>query len=80
MWGSHGTSDSMVAIASGRQARDKILGLDHCGTTTAPTDPSPCVAYQGCDPGYPVTWCEWDGDHDRPPFGNSAVAAFFKQF
>jgi len=27
-----------------------------------------------------VTWCEWDGDHDRPPFGNTAVAAFFRQF
>jgi poly(3-hydroxybutyrate) depolymerase len=80
MWGSHGTSDSLVAIASGRQARDKILGLDHCGTTTAAIEPSPCVAYQGCDEGYPVTWCEWDGDHNRPPFGNSAVAAFFKQF
>jgi poly(3-hydroxybutyrate) depolymerase len=80
MWGSHGTSDSLVAIASGRQARDKILGLDHCGTTTTAIDPSPCVSYQGCDEGYPVTWCEWDGDHNRPPFGNSAVAAFFKQF
>jgi poly(3-hydroxybutyrate) depolymerase len=80
MWGSHGTSDSLVPIASGRQARDKILGLNHCGTDTKPTDPSPCVAYQGCDEGYPVTWCEWDGDHNRPPFGNTAVAAFFKQF
>jgi polyhydroxybutyrate depolymerase len=80
MWGSHGTSDSLVPIASGRQARDKILGLNHCGTDTKSTDPSPCVAYQGCDTGYPVTWCEWDGDHNRPPFGNTAVAAFFKQF
>ncbi len=43
-------------------------------------DPSPCVSYQGCDQGYPVTWCEWDGDHYRPSLGNSAVAAFFKQF
>jgi polyhydroxybutyrate depolymerase len=80
MWGSHGTNDSMVPIASGRQARDKILQQNHCGTETQPVDPSPCVAYQGCDEGYPVTWCEWDGDHDRPPFGSSAVAAFFKQF
>jgi polyhydroxybutyrate depolymerase len=80
MWGSHGTNDSLVPIASGRQARDKILQQNHCGTTTKAVDPSPCVAYQGCDDGYPVTWCEWDGDHDRPPFGNSAVAAFFKQF
>jgi polyhydroxybutyrate depolymerase len=80
MWGSHGTSDSLVPIASGRQARDKILQQNHCGAQTIPVDPSPCVAYQGCDEGYPVTWCEWDGDHNRPPFGNTAVAAFFKQF
>jgi polyhydroxybutyrate depolymerase len=80
MWGSHGTSDSLVPIASGRQARDKILQQNHCGSQTTPVDPSPCVAYQGCDDGYPVTWCEWDGDHNRPPFGNAAVAAFFKQF
>jgi polyhydroxybutyrate depolymerase len=80
MWGSHGTNDTMVPIASGRQARDKILKQNHCGTQTSPVDPSPCVAYQGCDEGYPVTWCEWDGDHNRPPFGNAAVAAFFKQF
>lgn len=80
MWGSHGTSDSLVPVASGRQARDKILQQNHCGSQTTPVDPSPCVAYQGCDEGYPVTWCEWDGDHDRPPFGNAAVAAFFKQF
>jgi polyhydroxybutyrate depolymerase len=80
MWGSHGTVDSLVPIASGRQARDKILQQNHCGTQTSPVDPSPCVAYQGCDEGYPVTWCEWDGDHNRPSFGNTAVAAFFKQF
>lgn len=80
MWGSHGTSDSLVPIASGREARDKILQQNHCGSQTTPVDPSPCVAYQGCDTGYPVTWCEWDGDHNRPPFGNTAVAAFFKQF
>jgi polyhydroxybutyrate depolymerase len=80
MWGSHGTNDSLVPIATGRQARDKILQQNHCGTQTSPVDPSPCVAYQGCDDGYPVTWCEWDGDHNRPSFGNAAVAAFFKQF
>jgi poly(3-hydroxybutyrate) depolymerase len=80
MWGSHGTHDSLVDISLGRQARDKILQQNHCGSQTTPVDPSPCVAYQGCDEGYPVTWCEWDGDHDRPPFGNTAVAAFFRQF
>ena len=80
MWGSHGLNDTVVPIADGRSARDKILLENHCGTTTTPVDPSPCVKYQGCDPGYDVTWCEWDGPHGIPSFGSSAIAAFFKQF
>ncbi|MBN2574730.1 MAG: Ricin and poly(3-hydroxybutyrate) depolymerase fusion [Deltaproteobacteria bacterium] len=80
MWGSHGTSDSVVPLADGRAALAKILQQNHCGTETTPVDPSPCVAYQGCDEGFPVIWCEWDGDHGIPSFGSSAVAAFFKQF
>jgi polyhydroxybutyrate depolymerase len=80
MWGSHGLSDTVVPIADGRSALAKILLQNHCGTTTAPVDPSPCVKYQGCDPGYDVTWCEWDGPHGIPSFGSSAIAAFFKSF
>jgi len=80
MWGSHGTSDTVVPIDNGRAARDKILQENHCGTTTTPVDPSPCVKYEGCDPGYDVTWCEWDGPHGIPSFGKSAITAFFKQF
>ncbi len=80
MWGSHGLSDTVVPIADGRAARDKILQQNHCGTTTTPVDPSPCVKYDGCDPGYDVTWCEWDGPHGIPSFGSSAIATFFKQF
>jgi len=80
MWGSHGTSDTVVPIDNGRAARDKILQQNHCGTTTTPVDPSPCVKYEGCDPGYDVTWCEWDGPHGIPSFGSSAITAFLKQF
>jgi len=80
MWGSHGTSDTVVPIDDGRKARDQILKQNHCGTDTVPVDPSPCVAYQGCDPGYPVTWCEWDGPHGIPSFGSSAIISFLKQF
>ena len=25
--------------------------------------PCNCVSYQGCDSGYPVTWCEYNADH-----------------
>ncbi|HEY5961698.1 MAG TPA: alpha/beta hydrolase-fold protein [Polyangiaceae bacterium] len=80
MWGSHGTSDTVVPLEDGRAALNKILKQNHCGTETVPIDPSPCVSYQGCDAGYPVTWCEWDGPHGIPKFGSSAIAAFFKQF
>ena len=81
MWGSHGLNDTTVPIADGRAARDKILQQNHCGTTTVPnpTDAS-CVDYQGCDAGYPVTWCEFNGTHMPPSFGTSAITAFFKSF
>jgi hypothetical protein len=45
-----------------------------------PTDPSPCVAYQGCDDGYPVTWCEFAGGHSPPSFASAAIWDFFSQF
>jgi poly(3-hydroxybutyrate) depolymerase len=80
MWGSHGTSDTVVPIEDGEAARDKILAENHCGTTTMPVDPSPCVKYQGCDAGYDVTWCEWDGPHGIPSFGSAAIATFFNSF
>jgi polyhydroxybutyrate depolymerase len=80
MWGSHGLTDNVVPIADGRAARDKILQQNHCGTQTTLIDPSPCVSYQGCDAGYRVTWCEFDGAHTIPSFASSAIATFFKQF
>jgi len=80
MWGSHGLNDNVVPIDNGRAARDKVLQQNHCGTMTTPVDPSPCVKYAGCDAGYDVTWCEWDGPHGIPSFGSSAIATFFKQF
>ncbi|HYQ42086.1 MAG TPA: Ricin and poly(3-hydroxybutyrate) depolymerase fusion [Polyangiaceae bacterium] len=80
MWGSHGLNDTVVPIDNGRAARDKILQENHCGTTTTPVEPSPCVKYEGCDAGYDVTWCEWDGPHGIPSFGSSAITAFLKQF
>ena len=80
MWGAHGKNDSVVSLASGQQARDKILKQNGCGTTTKPVDPSPCVQYDGCPADSPVIWCEWDGDHATPSFAPTAIATFFKQF
>lgn len=80
MWGSHGISDNVVPIADGRKGRDAILSRNHCGTQTSPTTPSPCVSYEGCDSGYPTTWCEFEGSHAPPSFAAGAIVDFFKQF
>ncbi|MBN1612236.1 MAG: prolyl oligopeptidase family serine peptidase [Polyangiaceae bacterium] len=80
MWGAHGKSDDVVPVANGQAARDKFVARNHCQTQTVATDPSPCVAYQGCDDGYPVVWCEFDGGHGPASFGPDAIWKFFSQF
>lgn len=80
MWGSHGISDNVVPIGDGRKGRDAILSRNHCGTETSSVTPSPCVSYQGCDSGYPSTWCEFEGSHTPPSFAANAIVDFFKQF
>jgi poly(3-hydroxybutyrate) depolymerase len=83
MWGSHGYSngaDGVVPIANGREGRDVFLERNGCSDQTMPVEPDECVAYQGCKPGYPVTWCEWDGGHSTPRFATDAVWDFFSQF
>jgi polyhydroxybutyrate depolymerase len=79
-WMSHGNTDTVVAFSQGQASRDTWARNNHCQMTTAPVEPSPCVAYQGCDPGHPVTWCEFDGGHTIPPFASAAIWTFFSQF
>ena len=83
-WMTHGSMDTSasggVDFTAGESARDRIVALNHCTSTTAPADPSPCVAYQGCDAGYPVQWCPHDGAHVVPSFAAAAIANFFLQF
>jgi polyhydroxybutyrate depolymerase len=42
--------------------------------------PDACVAYQGCDEGYPVHWCEFPGGHTVPQFASDAIWKFFSKF
>jgi poly(3-hydroxybutyrate) depolymerase len=80
-WGTHGTEDTALPIDMAYPIRDAFVTKNGCTTTTQPVDPSPCVAYQGCAEGYPVVWCERQGDgHAIPSFFATAVANFFKQF
>lgn len=90
--GFHGTHDSVVDIAGGRTARDVFVKRNGCSSDTTPSSPSwcdgiasnyqpcTCVDYQGCMPGYPVTWCEYNADHQAAPNSGPTLWTFFSQF
>ncbi|HEY3497342.1 MAG TPA: prolyl oligopeptidase family serine peptidase [Polyangiaceae bacterium] len=80
MFGTHGISDNVVPIGDGRTGLAEILERNHCSTTTTPVTPSPCVSYEGCDEGYPVTWCEFDGSHSPQRWSSQPVWDFFSGF
>jgi len=80
-WSSHGTNDTTINISNGRAARDEFAKRNGCSMD----DPQPigndgCVAYQGCDEGYPVNWCEFEGIHEPPPFSGPEIWGFLSQF
>jgi poly(3-hydroxybutyrate) depolymerase len=79
-WLAHGSQDTTVPTANGQASRDYWAKANHCTSTTMPITPSPCVAYQGCDPGYPVDWCEFDGGHTVVSFEPPGIWAFLQQF
>ena len=80
VWMAHGTNDDVVPLADGQAALDVFLEKNGCSDQTMPTDPSPCVSYQGCSAGHPVTYCEFNGGHGPQSFAPAAVWDFFSQF
>jgi len=76
--GLHGDMDDFVLTSDGRLAMDEYVARNHCGTETQPVDPSPCVAYQGCD--LPTIWCEYPGAHMPWSGAPDAIWDFFEQF
>ena len=80
-WLAHGTGDGVVPFSQGQQARDSLLDRNGCDVGTAPVDPAPCVAYEGCAEGMPVVWCEHQETelqgHAWPRFAGPAIWAFF---
>jgi poly(3-hydroxybutyrate) depolymerase len=57
----HGTADTDVPYMSGVNALNYFLGVNHCALASVPTDHPPCLAYQGCDAGFPVQMCTYEG-------------------
>jgi polyhydroxybutyrate depolymerase len=80
VWMAHGDNDTVVPLADGMTALNKFLTKNGCGTQTTPVNPSPCVQYQGCMTGYPVTWCEFSGGHMPWSPAPDALWSFFSQF
>jgi polyhydroxybutyrate depolymerase len=79
-WMSHGNMDDVVPFSSGQMSRDHWVMNNHCQQTTMPEGSNGCVAYQGCDPGYPVVWCEFSGGHTVPAFSGDEIWTFLSQF
>jgi poly(3-hydroxybutyrate) depolymerase len=79
-WGAHGAGDEDVTPEEGRAARDIFVERNHCQGQTEPTDPSPCVAFEGCDAGHPVHWCEFDDDHTQWSGAPEPLWRFFAGF
>jgi polyhydroxybutyrate depolymerase len=80
-WINHGDMDTALPIEMSIELRDELLEKNGCSDQTMPVDPSPCVAYQGCQEGYPIIWCEQAGvGHAIPSYGAQAIADFFMQF
>jgi polyhydroxybutyrate depolymerase len=88
VWMTHGNTDTVVPFDStvmggfsgGVQSRDFWAMANHCDTTTTMVGPERCVAYEGCDDGHPVHWCEFDGGHTIPSYASEAIWKFFSQF
>jgi poly(3-hydroxybutyrate) depolymerase len=88
VWMTHGNTDTVVPFDStvmggfsgGVQSRDFWAMANHCDTTTTMVGPERCVAYEGCDDGHPVHWCEFDGGHTIPSYASEAIWKFFSMF
>jgi poly(3-hydroxybutyrate) depolymerase len=82
--GIHGSADNVLPIASGRQLRDKFVGLNGCQNQN-PSDPQPGSSQvvrtdYSCRAGYPVTWIGYGGGHiGDPQFAPQETWRFFTQ-
>ncbi len=75
----HDTQDMNNQLAWDMPSRDRMISTNNCSMNTMEVQPSPCVEYQDCDPGFPVVWCETTGEgHNRQD--NLARPAFWSFF
>ncbi|KAK0651112.1 Alpha/Beta hydrolase protein [Cercophora newfieldiana] len=88
----HGTRDSVLSIAQGRQMRDRFIANNGCARLNPEPQPnggrSTLTRYSGCLPDKPATWVIFDGDHNpsqtdqgsNTPFAPGNTWEFWSQF
>jgi poly(3-hydroxybutyrate) depolymerase len=75
----HGNSDTTIPLTGIKPTRDYWIAINSCKKAETPEGADPaCVAYAGCDPQFPVTFCEHNGGHEWPDFAGTAIWEFFK--
>jgi poly(3-hydroxybutyrate) depolymerase len=91
-YGQHGTSDSVLNVAQGRQLRDRFVANNGCQRLQNEPQPngqrSVTTTYTGCKSGFPLVWTIHNGDHNpsqtdqgsNTPFAPGNTWNFFKQF
>jgi len=79
-WITHGNMDRINPYSQGEGSRDHWSSTNRCSSTTAAVAPADCVAYEGCDEGFPVHWCPFEGGHVIPDFASEGIWSFFSQF
>jgi polyhydroxybutyrate depolymerase len=74
----HDLDDNDNDISGSETERDRLLEVNGCDTAAEPVpeDPEPCARYQGCEPGYPVIWCETSGEGHGRQDGLAAEASW----
>ena len=86
-WVGHGLIDETVTVDNGEASREYWLGVNGCSDATTPVpiledpgDSSTCVAYEGCNDGYPVHWCQHPNGHTVESWMAAQIWDFFSQF
>jgi poly(3-hydroxybutyrate) depolymerase len=79
VWIAQGNADTATAVANGRNTSIFWGRRNACDITqSTDVDPSPCKQFAGCQPGFPVRYCEYNGGLELPAFAASGVWDFFK--
>jgi poly(3-hydroxybutyrate) depolymerase len=70
----------VILERNGCTAESTLIESSWCDEAGGGAQPCSCVSYQGCEEGYPATWCEFTGPHTPAPNAGRVLWEFFSQF